>query len=112
MRMISAVIKPSRLEEVRQALSRIGVTGMTAMEVRGFGRQKGQTEFYRGTEYRVAFLPKIKIEVAVRAEQTDMVLEAIREGAATGKIGDGKVFVFDLHEAMRIRTGERGEDAL
>jgi len=110
--LIIAVIKPFKLDDVREALSRIGVQGMTVTEVRGFGRQKGHTELYRGAEYVVDFLPKIKIEVAVSDDQVDRVVEAISETARTGKIGDGKIFVVNLREAVRIRTGESGADAL
>jgi len=110
--LIIAVIKPFKLDDVREALSRIGVQGMTVTEVRGFGRQKGHTELYRGAEYVVDFLPKIKIEVAVSDDQVDRVVEAISGTARTGKIGDGKIFVVNLREAVRIRTGESGADAL
>ncbi|MFH0341341.1 MAG: P-II family nitrogen regulator [Chromatiales bacterium] len=112
MQLIIAVIKPFKLDDVREALSRIGVQGMTVTEVRGFGRQKGHTELYRGAEYVVDFLPKIKIEVAVSDDQVDRVVEAISGTARTGKIGDGKIFVVNLREAVRIRTGESGADAL
>ena len=112
MQMVMAVVKPSQLEEVRQALSRIGVSGLTASEVMGFGRQKGQTEFYRGTEYEIAFRPKVRIEVAVPSEQAEIVVETIRESARTGQIGDGKIFVTELSRAVRIRTGETDEDAI
>ncbi len=112
MQLIIAVIKPFKLDDVREALSRIGVQGMTVTEVKGFGRQKGHTELYRGAEYIVDFLPKIKIEVAVSDEQVDRVVEAISGTARTGKIGDGKIFVVNLREAIRIRTGESGADAL
>ncbi|MGH8473245.1 MAG: P-II family nitrogen regulator [Gammaproteobacteria bacterium] len=107
-----AVIKPFKLDDVREALSRIGVQGMTVTEVKGFGRQKGHTELYRGAEYVVDFLPKIKIEVAVSDDRVDGVVEAISGTARTGKIGDGKIFVVSLREAVRIRTGESGADAL
>jgi len=110
--LIIAVIKPFKLDDVREALSAIGVQGMTVTEVRGFGRQKGHTELYRGAEYVVDFLPKIKIEVAVSDDQADRVVEAISGTARTGKIGDGKIFVVNLGEAIRIRTGESGADAL
>ncbi|MEJ2120214.1 MAG: P-II family nitrogen regulator [Alphaproteobacteria bacterium] len=112
MKLISAIIKPHRLEAVREALTGIGVEGLTVTEVRGFGRQKGHTEIYRGAEYTVSFVPKIKIEVAVASKLEDQVVQTIREAAETGEIGDGKVFVVDLSSAMRIRTGETGEDAL
>lgn len=112
MKLITAIIKPSKLDDVRQALSEIGVQGMTVTEVKGFGRQKGHTELYRGAEYVVDFLPKIKIEVAVDAGITDRVVEAITKSARTGKIGDGKIFVFELEQTLRIRTGETGSGAL
>ena len=112
MKLITAIIKPHRLEAVREALTGIGVEGLTVTEVRGFGRQKGHTEIYRGAEYTVSFVPKIKIEVAVASNLEDQVVQTIREAAETGEIGDGKVFVVDLSSAMRIRTGETGEDAL
>jgi len=110
--LIIAVIKPFKLDDVREALSRIGVQGMTVTEVKGFGRQKGHTELYRGAEYVVDFLPKIKIEVAVSDDQVDRVVEAISGTARTGKIGDGKIFAVNMGEAIRIRTGESGADAL
>ena len=112
MKMIAAVIKPFKLDEVREALSTIGVQGITVIEVKGFGRQKGHTELYRGAEYVVDFLPKVKIEVAVSDELAERVVEAIESAAHTGKIGDGKVFVYDLEQVVRIRTGETGKDAL
>jgi nitrogen regulatory protein P-II 2 len=112
MKFIAAIIKPFKLDEVREALSAIGVQGLTVTEVKGFGRQKGHTELYRGAEYVVDFLPKIKIEVAIKDEALDQALEAIEKAATTGKIGDGKIFVFDLEQAIRIRTGESGIDAL
>ena len=112
MQLIIAVIKPFKLDDVREALSRIGVQGMTVTEVKGFGRQKGHTELYRGAEYVVDFLPKIKIEVAVSDDQVDRVVEAISGTARTGKIGDGKIFAVNMGEAIRIRTGESGADAL
>ena len=110
--MITAIIKPFKLDEVREALSGIGVQGITVTEVKGFGRQKGHTELYRGAEYVVDFLPKIKLEVAVVDEQVDTVVEAIMKAAGTGKIGDGKIFVWDLERVVRIRTGEMDGDAL
>ena len=112
MKMVSAVIKPFKLDEVREELSAIGVQGITVTEVKGFGRQKGHTELYRGAEYVVDFLPKIKIDVAVKTDLLDQVIEAIEKAANTGKIGDGKIFVFDLEQVIRIRTGETGADAL
>ena len=112
MKLVSAIIKPFKLDEVREALSAIGVQGITVTEVKGFGRQKGHTELYRGAEYVVDFLPKVKIEAAVKTEMVEQVLEAIEKSANTGKIGDGKVFVFDLEQVIRIRTGETGADAL
>lgn len=112
MKLIAAIIKPFKLDEVREALSEIGVQGITVTEVKGFGRQKGHTELYRGAEYVVDFLPKVKIEVAVDDDKLDPAIEAITKAAHTGKIGDGKVFVFALEQALRIRTGETGGDAL
>ncbi len=112
MKFVTAIIKPFKLDEVREALSAIGVQGITVTEVKGFGRQKGHTELYRGAEYVVDFLPKVKIEAAVEADILDQVIEAIEKSAATGKIGDGKIFIFDLEQAIRIRTGETGADAL
>jgi nitrogen regulatory protein PII len=112
MKLITAVIKPFKLDEVREALAVAGVSGMTATEVKGFGRQKGHTELYRGAEYIVDFLPKVKVQVAVRAEAVDRIVDAIRQAACTGKIGDGKIFVTALDTALRIRTGEAGADAL
>ena len=112
MKMITAIIKPFKLDEVREALSAIGVQGITVTEVKGFGRQKGHTELYRGAEYVVDFLPKVKIEAAIKADLLDQVLEAIEKSANTGKIGDGKIFVADLEQVIRIRTGESGPDAL
>jgi nitrogen regulatory protein P-II 2 len=112
MKFVTAIIKPFKLDEVREALSAIGVQGVTVTEVKGFGRQKGHTELYRGAEYVVDFLPKVKIEVAVKADMLDQVIEAIMKSANTGKIGDGKIFVFDLQQVVRIRTGETGPDAL
>lgn len=112
MKLIIAIIKPFKLDEVREALSAIGVQGITATEVKGFGRQKGHTELYRGAEYVVDFLPKIKLEIAVSDELLDKTIETISKSASTGKIGDGKVFVLDLQDAIRVRTGEKGDDAL
>ena len=112
MKMVTAVIKPFKLEEVREALSTLGVQGITVTEVKGFGRQKGHTELYRGAEYVVDFLPKIKIETVVTDERLDAVLEAIQQSAGTGKIGDGKIFVTTVEHVTRIRTGEIGPDAL
>jgi nitrogen regulatory protein P-II 2 len=112
MKLVMAVIKPFKLDEVRDALTPLGVQGLTVTEVKGFGRQKGQTEIYRGAEYHVSFLPKLKIEVAVPAEMVDAVVEAIAGAARTGKIGDGKIFVLDLERALRIRTGETDDQAL
>ncbi|MBT8441416.1 MAG: P-II family nitrogen regulator [Gammaproteobacteria bacterium] len=112
MKMIMAIIKPFRLDDVRNALNEEGVHGMTVTEVKGFGRQRGHTELYRGAEYVVDFLPKSKIEVAVTDDQVDRVVEAITGSAKTGKVGDGKIFVTDLEQAVRIRTGETGDNAL
>ena len=112
MDMIVAIIQPHRLEEVRTSLSNIGVEGMTVSEVKGYGRQKGHTEIYRGTEYAIHYVPKLKLEVAVASDMTNKVVEAITEAARQEKIGDGKIFVFDLKNTVRIRTGETGEDAL
>lgn len=112
MKKVEAIIKPFRLDDVKKALSEIGITGMTVIEVKGFGRQKGHTEVYRGAEYVVDFIPKVKIETAVPDEMVSAVVERIVTASRTGKIGDGKVFVYDLEEAVRIRTGERGKDAL
>jgi nitrogen regulatory protein P-II 2 len=112
MKFVTAVIKPFKLDEVRAALSEVGVQGITVTEVKGFGRQKGHTELYRGAEYVVDFLPKVKLEVAIQDELLDRVLEAIQKSANTGKIGDGKIFVFELQQIIRIRTGETGAEAL
>ena len=112
MKLITAVIKPFKLDEVREALSAIGVQGLTVTEVKGFGRQKGHTELYRGAEYVVDFLPKVKIEAAVADDVVDRVIEAIESSARTGKIGDGKIFVSPIEQVIRIRTGETGKDAL
>ncbi|MCH7956943.1 MAG: P-II family nitrogen regulator [Proteobacteria bacterium] len=112
MKMITAIIKPHKLDEVREALTPLGVAGMTVTEVKGFGRQKGQTEIYRGAEYEVSFLPKVKIELAVGDDMVEAVVEAIQKSAHTGKIGDGKIFVAELGQAIRIRTGETDAEAL
>ena len=112
MKMVIAIIKPFKLDEVREALSQIGVQGITVTEVKGFGRQKGHTELYRGAEYVVDFLPKLKIEVAVADELVDSAIDAIESSARTGKIGDGKIFVLSLEQSIRIRTGEAGDSAL
>jgi nitrogen regulatory protein P-II 2 len=112
MKMVTAIIKPFKLDDVREALSDIGVQGITVSEVKGFGRQKGHTELYRGAEYVVDFLPKVKIEAAIPASLLEQVIEVISKSANTGKIGDGKIFIFDIEQAIRIRTGETGEDAL
>ena len=112
MKMISAVIKPFKLDEVREALTAIGIQGMTISEVKGFGRQKGQTEIYRGAEYAISFVPKTKVEVVVNDDLADQVADAIRAAANTDKIGDGKIFVLDVEKAVRIRTGEMNADAL
>jgi nitrogen regulatory protein P-II 2 len=112
MKIVMAVIKPFKLDEVRDALTAIGVHGMTVTEVKGYGRQKGHTEIYRGTEYAVSFLPKLKVEVAVATDQVDKVIEAITAAAKTGQIGDGKIFVLNLESAVRIRTGETDASAL
>ncbi len=112
MKLVTAIIKPFKLDEVREALAGVGVQGITVTEVKGFGRQKGHTELYRGAEYVVDFLPKVKVEVAVKTELVERVIEAIEKAANTGKIGDGKIFVFELEQAIRIRTGETGPDAL
>ncbi|MAK34365.1 MAG: P-II family nitrogen regulator [Arenicellales bacterium] len=112
MKLVTAIIKPFRLDDVRDALARIGIQGMTVTEVKGFGRQKGHTELYRGAEYVVDFLPKVKLEVAISEELVDQALEAISDAAKTGKIGDGKIFVYGIEQVIRIRTGETGPDAL
>ena len=112
MKLVTAVIKPFRLDDVREALSQIGIQGMTVTEVKGFGRQKGHTELYRGAEYVVDFLPKVKLEVAISEELVDQALEALSEAARTGKIGDGKIFVYGIEQVIRIRTGETGPAAL
>ena len=112
MKIVMAIIKPFKLDEVRDALTAVGVHGMTVTEVKGYGRQKGHTEIYRGTEYAVSFLPKLKVEVAVPADQADKIIETITGAAKTGQIGDGKIFVLNLDQAVRIRTGETAEAAL
>ncbi|MCY3980469.1 MAG: P-II family nitrogen regulator [Alphaproteobacteria bacterium] len=112
MKLIAAIIKPFKLDDVREALTDLGLQGLTATEVKGFGRQKGQTEIYRGAEYTVNFLPKVKVEVAVDDTRCEAAIEAIRKAAHTGRIGDGKIFVSDIGDAVRIRTGEAGSDAL
>ena len=112
MKMVTAIIKPFKLDEVREALGELGVTGVTVTEVKGFGRQKGHTELYRGAEYVVDFLPKVKLEIAVSSEMEENVVEVIIKSASTGKIGDGKIFISSLEEVIRIRTGETGADAI
>lgn len=112
MKKVDAIIKPFKLDDVREALSGIGITGMTATEVKGFGRQKGHTELYRGAEYVVDFLPKVKIEIVVKEDQLEACIEAITNAARTGKIGDGKIFVSPVEEVVRIRTGETGQEAI
>jgi nitrogen regulatory protein PII len=112
MKLVSAIIKPFKLDDVREAVSDLGIDGMTVTEVKGFGRQKGHTELYRGAEYQVDFLPKIKIEIVVKDEQCEQVIEAIVNAARTGKIGDGKIFVYDCEHVVRIRTGEVDDDAV
>ena len=112
MKLVTAIIKPFKLEEVKDSLANVGIQGMTVTEVKGYGRQKGHSELYRGAEYKVDLLPKVKLEIAVSADILEQVIEAIEESASTGKIGDGKIFVTDLEEVIRIRTGERGQNAL
>lgn len=112
MKLVTAIIKPFKLDDVREAISEIGIDGLTVTEVKGFGRQKGHTELYRGAEYQVDFLPKVKLEIAVLDDQVERLVEAIVSAAKTGKIGDGKVFVYDLNHAVRIRTGEADNEAL
>jgi nitrogen regulatory protein P-II 2 len=112
MKKIEAIIKPFKLDEVKEALQEVGLQGITVTEAKGFGRQKGHTELYRGAEYVVDFLPKVKIEAAIKSDMLDQVIEAIEKSANTGKIGDGKIFVFELEQAIRIRTGETGAEAL
>jgi nitrogen regulatory protein P-II 2 len=112
MKLVTAIIKPFKLDEVREALAAVGVQGITVTVVKGFGRQKGHTELYRGAEYVVDFLPKVKVEAAIRDDLLDQVIETIEKSASTGKIGDGKIFVFDVEQVIRIRTGDTGEEAL
>jgi len=112
MKLVTAIIKPFKLDDVREALSAVGVQGLTVTEVKGFGRQKGHTELYRGAEYVVEFLPKVKLEIAVKDEVLDQAVEAIRKAANTGKIGDGKIFVMDVLQVIRVRTGESGPEAI
>ncbi len=112
LKLVTTIIKPFKLDDVREALTQLGINGMTVTEVRGFGRQKGHTELYRGAEYAVDFLPKIKLEMAIHTEQKDAVIEAIMTAAHTGKVGDGKIFVTDLEQVVRIRTSEEGADAI
>ena len=112
MKLVSAIIKPFKLDDVREAIAGVGIEGMTVTEVKGSGRQKGHTELYRGAEYQVDFLPKVKLEIAIKTERLEMLIEAITGAARTGKIGDGKIFVTDLEQAIRIRTGEFDNDAL
>lgn len=112
MKMVTAIVKPFKLDEVREALGAIGVQGITVTEVKGFGRQKGHTELYRGAEYQVDFLPKVKLEIATQDDQVERLLEAIQKAAYTGRIGDGKIFVYDLEQAVRIRTGETDAEAI
>jgi nitrogen regulatory protein P-II 2 len=112
MKLVTAIVKPFKLDDVREAISEIGIDGLTVTEVKGFGRQKGHTELYRGAEYQVDFLPKVKLEIAVKDEQVERLVEAIADAAKTGKIGDGKIFVYDLEHAVRIRTGEADNEAL
>jgi len=112
MKKIEAIIKPFKLDDVKEALNEVGIQGMTISEVKGYGRQKGHKEIYRGAEYVVDFIPKIKIEIVVDSDQTDQVVEKIREAANTGKIGDGKIFVYTVEQAVRVRTGEKGVDAI
>ncbi len=112
MKLVSAIIKPFKLDDVREAISEIGIDGLTVTEVKGFGRQKGHTELYRGAEYQVDFLPKVKLEIAIVDENLDRLIDAITSAAQTGKIGDGKIFVYDLEQTIRIRTGETGNTAI
>ncbi|KMT64976.1 P-II family nitrogen regulator [Catenovulum maritimum] len=112
MKLVSAIIKPFKLDDVREAISEIGIEGLTVTEVKGFGRQKGHTELYRGAEYQVDFLPKVKLEVATQDENVERLIEAISSAAKTGKIGDGKIFVYEVEQCIRIRTGETGDSAI
>lgn len=112
MKLVTAIVKPFKLDDVREAISEIGIDGLTVTEVKGFGRQKGHTELYRGAEYQVDFLPKVKLEIAIKDDQVERLVEAVADAAKTGKIGDGKIFVYDLEQAVRIRTGEENDDAL
>ncbi|WP_111978267.1 P-II family nitrogen regulator [Algibacillus agarilyticus] len=112
MKLVTAIIKPFKLDDVREAISEIGIDGLTVTEVKGFGRQKGHTELYRGAEYQVDFLPKVKLEIAITDDNVERLLEAISSAAQTGKIGDGKIFVYDLEQVVRIRTGETGDSAI
>jgi len=112
MKKIEAIVKPFKLDDVKEALNEIGIQGMTISEVKGYGRQKGHKEIYRGAEYVVDFIPKVKIEVIVEADRADQVVEAIQKSANTGKIGDGKIFIFSIEEVIRVRTGEKGKDAI
>ncbi|WP_016956947.1 P-II family nitrogen regulator [Catenovulum sp. SX2] len=112
MKLVSAIIKPFKLDDVREAISEIGIEGLTVTEVKGFGRQKGHTELYRGAEYQVDFLPKVKLEIATQDDNVERLIEAISGAAKTGKIGDGKIFVYDLEQCIRIRTGETGDSAI
>lgn len=112
MKLVTAIIKPFKLDDVREAISEVGIEGLTVTEVKGFGRQKGHTELYRGAEYQVDFLPKVKLEIATGDDKVERLLEAISKAAYTGKIGDGKIFVYDLEQAVRIRTGEADNDAI
>ena len=112
MKMIMAIIKPHKLDAVREAVAALDIHGMTVTEVKGYGRQRGHTEIYRGTEYQINYVPKLKLEIGVSSAQSEAVVEAIKNAAAEGKIGDGKIFVYDLEEALRVRTGESGDDAL
>ena len=112
MKLVTAIVKPFKPDDVREAISEIGIDGLTVTEVKGFGRQKGHTELYRGAEYQVDFLPKVKLEIAIKDDQVERLVEAIADAAKTGKIGDGKIFVYDLEQAVRIRTGEENDEAL
>ena len=112
MKLVMAIIKPARMDAVRDALTAIGVEGMTASEVKGYGRQRGHTEIYRGAEYEISFIPKIKLEIAVTSDMVDKVIEAVTEAARSGQIGDGKIFVYDIESVVRIRTGERDSEAI